>query len=539
MPTRRYRVASVLLGIIALLALIVSLAPTFLSTGQGNHVLLGAINQRIHGTLSTQQIKLGWVSGFNARGIVLKDANGHVIVDAPQVTTQLSLLDLFRDPKPLGKSNVIVKAMNLISYQDGSTNLSQALRQRTATEAGSSAPSLPFTGDVRLRVNKATWTSPDGKSITARDTQGQVKIDQGLLVASISSQVHAPRLAASQVRADIQGELNLGEATFRATQLSIVEEGPRGRAPSNRIAMREGSVLNFGKGQSDVTLSVQYDLQRLNQLLAPLLPRDLRMQGQHRVSMRVQGHLTDAPGLLCLRNISLSKTPLVFTHFSYKGFVLNNGNIPVQLEKGQLSFGNARLDASGGVLTLGGHIDLNGKEPVYVVDQSTALVSGMAISHELAQGPLKFLPTSWGASPKSQVDGTVTARVHKASLPLSKEGFTERGELLGQLEIHNLDSDSGGLQAIAQSLNPVAALSSLGNVEVKSQDMTVPFQLEDGRVQFENLRMQAGPLNLSFSGSVGVDGTIDADSHVDAAGIGVPAKIDIGGTVKQPEIQLK
>jgi hypothetical protein len=81
-PRRRWRKALLGLGVLLLLlVMVVALAPTLVSLGVGRGAIVGALEQHINGTVSIDQLKVGWLGPQSASGISVTGADGRTSAD--------------------------------------------------------------------------------------------------------------------------------------------------------------------------------------------------------------------------------------------------------------------------------------------------------------------------------------------------------------------------------------------------------------------------------------------------------------------------
>jgi hypothetical protein len=509
---------------------LVALSPTILSTTAGNRLLIAAVNRRISGHLAADHLSLGWLSGFTARGLTIDDPAGHRVVDLPRLDTEVSLLGALGRPTPVGKAYVEVRSIDIISYPDGSSSLSRVFGATKAAPPAR-APRLPFTGDVQFSVARATFAASGGSHVQARNCTGRVVVAADRLSADMKSLIEAPGLEASTLRLHAVADIDASRGLLVVGEPSTLEEGQ-----DNRLELAAGTRLSWGDEESDATLTLRYDLHRLAALLAPVLPSTLRVAGKHEATLHITGKLAEGAGLARLRTLTVAPVSFAYDRIEMYGLTLSYGRLPVRLARGVLSFGDAELAANDGVIVLAGRIDLNGTEPRYLLEEPRVVVRDVDLNDELATGPLAFLPVSWGRPAKGAIRGTVTVHLDQASVPLSQAGLMKDGRLAGQLHVAHLNADAPAIRAMVHALGPVASLAP--NVAVRDQSMTVPFALKDGRVQFDSVAITAAPFKLSFSGSVGLDGSLVARSMVRVGGIATPATIAITGTVQEPKVAL-
>jgi hypothetical protein len=536
---------------LALVALLLALGPSLLSTAAGNRWLVARVNRRIAGHLALERLSIGWRAGLTLRGLVLADAEGQRILDVPRVDTHLSLLAALRRPAAFGDTTIDIERADIVSYDDGTTNLARALDgprddpPRGTGDQQQRPQDLPLTGDLTFSVQRASWSSPKGPGLAARAAAGRIFIEgpHGRLRAGARGTVSAPEITPSTLRLHLVGDLDAARGLLDLTEPAMLEEqnasAGTSEAGGNRLAIDSGTRLSWGEEENEAHVSLHYDLARLAKLLSPALPPSLRMSGQHTTDLHVKGRLAEGAGLRRLRTLTLYPTAFTFDRLELSGLSLHDGRIPVQLEGGRLSFGDAEVAAASGSLQLAGQIDLNAPVPTYDLATPHTVARDLPLNEELTAGPLAFLPFGWGRSGTTSITGQASVKLERAALPLSRDALEKRGTAAGEVSVTHLTTSIPIVEAMAKALGPVAWLRHLQGFESRDQSLTIPFRLEGGRVAFEGLRLLAGPLTVSMAGSVGVDGTLDVTSHLQAAGVALPAVLAIKGTTRAPDVKVQ
>ncbi len=166
----------------------------------------------------------------------------------------------------------------------------------------------------------------------------------------------------------------------------------------------------------------------------------------------------------------------------------------------------------------------------------------IALNQKLAAGPLAFLPFMWGAM-KSQdktiaVTGQINIKVDQANIPLDFEELKKSGTLNGVLNVNNLQSDAPIFSQISDILKPLSFFKKLNLNMDGSNINNVTFVLKDGKVSYDNLQIALATAGMIFSGSVGLDKSLDMNVKITAAGLNLPIPLGMKGTITKPELAL-
>jgi hypothetical protein len=134
------RILLALAGIVVLLLLLALLAPTLLSTGWGNGLVVSQINCRIAGKVKIEVLSLAWFSGQQINGLTLVGPDGKTVLQAATIKMpDATLWAILRGSKDFGAVTVIQPSGTIEQLADGTTNLAAALKMTPSTAAAPSA----------------------------------------------------------------------------------------------------------------------------------------------------------------------------------------------------------------------------------------------------------------------------------------------------------------------------------------------------------------------------------------------------------------
>ena len=146
-PRRRLKKAALrLLGLVVVLAVLVAMAPTLVSWGVGQGVLLGRLEQQLNGSVALDRLDLAWFGPQYVDRLVITDAGGDRVADL-DLRLSAGLFDLLS-----GRTDAL--AIDLSGelqgelHEDGSTSFEDLLASSSAPEArrepGRKRSSEPF-----------------------------------------------------------------------------------------------------------------------------------------------------------------------------------------------------------------------------------------------------------------------------------------------------------------------------------------------------------------------------------------------------------
>lgn len=340
------------------------------------------------------------------------------------------------------------------------------------------------------------------------------------------------------VAVDLTGALDLAKKTYAVAADSAIKEVDPATGRGNTIALAKGNILSWGDVPSDATISIEYDLERLQGLLKDKLPDQTQLAGRHKMQVRLTGPLTRESGLRAFRKLSFDRTTLAFDKVYAQGVDLARGELALEMKNGIIALLPTSIPANGGSLNPHGRIDLNIDPPAYVHDQAAPrkLGENLQINKEIAGTWLAWLPLQWGnpavgdpnAAPTlAQVAGLLNLQIDKAYIPLDGTLFKQKGTLTGTLDIQKLTTDVPFLTDVLKQLGPVARITQPDFLSIRGGNIQpVTFSLQDGRVRYQNLILGSDKASLRFNGSVGLDLTLDINMD-----LSLQANASGGGTL--------
>lgn len=147
------RLIKICLVLLLFSACFIALLPTLVSTEWGRKQVVYWVNRSIPGKIEIRALDLHWTKGQDLQGILLKDPQGHSVLQIEKLSTEATLWQLFRKSTHLGYTQIIDLNAAIQTNEKGSTNLHEALGIAQATV--STAPlfhSATLLSDVNVEL---------------------------------------------------------------------------------------------------------------------------------------------------------------------------------------------------------------------------------------------------------------------------------------------------------------------------------------------------------------------------------------------------
>ncbi|QDT15816.1 hypothetical protein [Alienimonas californiensis] len=189
-------------------------------------------------------------------------------------------------------------------------------------------------------------------------------------------------------------------------------------------------------------------------------------------------------------------------------------------------------------------VDFTGREAAVRLPAGRIL-SGVRFTPEATRGWLGLVsPLAAGSV---QADGAFDVDLDGAAAPLSDllAGDLRRAGAGGRLVVERADFTAGPVaDGLLGAVRGASALlrgsvgGDLQDVRVRLPAQSTPFRLSGGRVFHQNLIARSGSVEVTTSGSVGLDGALDLRAEIPLGGDlgGRRATVPIGGTIDAPRI---
>ena len=303
-------------AVVLLLALVVVLLPTLLSSGVGTRWTLDLMNQRIPGRVEAADLRLSWIKGQQLQGLRLLDPQGETVAVIDHVgLPDIGLIDLLRAKSDIGAVVIEDGQVQLVQDEHGRVNLDRAL----GTSWFGSGPQEQEPRDEPGRDEPRPQPDEDHRS----------EEGGGVLPPDLSLQFALRNLRVTMVGPEIEPiELELPEATLTAngpTKLGLTLAAFVAQGQDRGQVKLAGTAANLFNASGELDLSAaSFDVDgniaglpltavdrlaatrgKLVTVLGPMLDAELLLKGKLS-EMRALAHATSEN--LKLR-IKLTATP--------------------------------------------------------------------------------------------------------------------------------------------------------------------------------------------------------------------------------------
>ncbi|MGC9260587.1 MAG: hypothetical protein ACP5I8_11010 [Phycisphaerae bacterium] len=457
----------------------------------------------------------------------------------------------------MGKATIVNISTLAISTSDGAMTLSlpKPMAIQTGTPMAATIPAFTMTAKL---VKFVPLLEALGKFQAGAKLQGALVLhgalqskadiitanfDGGVKSYQLMIPGSSANLPPDNITLAVSGSVNPSAATFTCLDNCMIGEHAVTGAGGDMLQLNKGSVLAWSyQSPENIDGALHYNLARIQALLGPLLPAGLTMTGQHTMKLQITGPLTADKGLREFRKLDIAPTALGFDKIAIDGLTLGPGEISFAESGGILRLIPSAIPANKGTLNTGGHIDFNLPTPEFIVSRPLTLVNNVQMNGSMGGTLLNFLPLTWGAGTQSaglvQLSGMLNLQLQNANLPLEFTQLKKTGTLTGTVSATHITSDSPLFALITRSMGPFASTNG-GSLALKDSGIRpTTFNLRNGKIYYQNLKMLLASFGMAFSGWVGLDQTLHQDVNISGAGVTVPIPLSIDGTTSKPKLHL-
>lgn len=273
-----------------------------------------------------------------------------------------------------------------------------------------------------------------------------------------------------------------------------------------------GETIVRHQGESTIVESlgsITYDAARAAEKLRPYTGGMLTAVGQKTQPLEVTW--VNSPNHRWMEELS-AKTSIGWDGANAVGIDIGGTEIPLVIENGRFA-SKAEIPVSQGVLRWNLDGDL-GAEPMVVRQSQQRVIENVAITRQMCQGWLKYITPL--LADVTSVQGNLTLDIDRAEI-YPTEAFRQTVE--GRLHVHGANVGPGPLAD--QILMLVTQIRNLrrgaGAADGGGQptswlqlpEQNIAFAVDRGRVSHRDMKIQAGDVLVTTSGSVGLDGSLE------------------------------
>lgn len=293
----------------------------------------------------------------------------------------------------------------------------------------------------------------------------------------------------------LQGEQVAAQANLVQAQGSRNVELPVVAMESSLLTWK-GSVAYEGDVQRILTIEGKAlpDFSRLAQVAEKLIDRPLLMSGKSPQQVSLQLPLQAAAGQE--RRIAFTYEGVVDT-FGYQGIDVRSLAVSSAIGQGKGEL-DIRGQLNGGLLRINPSFDGASKPPVFFLSQPQAVLSDVQLKEPLMQNVLGKVHPLFGVLVRPQ--GVVSMQANAFRWPA---GTVEQAEFETVFDVRQLQLESNVF------LREILQLLGLADEAMDLRDAEVTCHGKEGRVSCSPVHILIADSEMTMSGSVGYDGSLD------------------------------
>jgi hypothetical protein len=497
------------------LAEIAARFPDTLGIKQGLTVASGAVAANASLVSSAEQ--LSFTCNAVTRDIAATQDGRQVVIDKPITLTASGSLD-----------------------QDRSLSLDEfKLDSSFAQATGSGTPddlTINVSADIAAALEEA------GKFLDLKDADAS-----GRLVADIQAKVSSPGTRRIAINAAVDKlSIDRIDVDEPRIDLSVSADVTADAVNIERLKLASSLVtLDCSGSLTDIqnarglTISgkLGLGLEKLGVMLTTMTGRSLVLEGNELRDFTINTSLSGTSPDEILKGTT-AEAAIHLKRVKGFGIETTPADLQIALKDGIADI-TLKTGANGGTVSLAPRIDASAKPPLLTIPDGSVILKDVKLTDELSSEVLGLIhPLFRGCA---VLGGRVSLTMDKCHVPLSAAHQTDI-EIGAKVQLNDVLLSADGI------VGKIAAMMGQEIKTISIPDQEIVVRCEKGRVTPSPLTVKSKGYSVVFSGSIGLDGSMDYLAQVplteemvhNAAAYehlkGTTLKLPIGGTVSKPRI---
>ncbi len=281
------------------------------------------------------------------------------------------------------------------------------------------------------------------------------------------------------------------------------------------------------KGQADL----QYDWAQVTTLASGFLPKDMKLEGKRKDSITFSSEYPAGKPDLLFANLNADISS-GFEKLQYTGVNLGKTEPKIEIKNGLLKIEPLTTTINNGKLNFAAQADMKTEPVLLTTTKPMKIIENLEINDEIAKKYLPFFNPIFADS------FNVTGKANLSCETLIVPVYAGKGrdiDIAGTVSVEKLT-----MQASAKGL--LGQLYSLIGKSGPGQTITVrptKFTIRDGFVHYDDMQVDIGNNPVNFSGTIGLDRTLDMEVTLPYTLEGTTVRIDKETGAKRITIPLK
>jgi hypothetical protein len=294
----------------------------------------------------------------------------------------------------------------------------------------------------------------------------------------------------NEVTLAFNAEINPSEKAINIKTLQL-------NSPEIKIHKGEFSQVSKGEktrmaGQAEC----EYDWTAVDTIVAPYLPEGLTLQGKRKDSFSFSSEFPVGHADQFMPNLNADGT-LGFEQADYMGLDFGPTETNMQIDNGVLTIAPFTTTVNEGQLNFSGQTDFNQKPPLLKTTKPMQIAKGIKVNDETARKLLKYVSPIFANA--INTSGITNFFCEQLAIPLSAEA-KNKAVVIGTISIDQLRIQASDL---------FGQILTTGDQSAKMVIRPTRFSLQNGFLHYDDLQLDVGDNPVNFSGTTGLDGSLD------------------------------
>ena len=348
-----------------------------------------------------------------------------------------------------------------------------------------------------------------------RITTDSTKID-GLKVSYPDKKPFGP----NDVTLAFNVELNPKEKAINIKMLDL---------DSPQIKIRKGEFSHVSKGEK-IHLAgkaeCEYDWTAVDTVVSPYLPEGLSLKGKRKDAINFASEFPTGQTDQLVPNLTATGT-LGFEQADYMGLSFGPTDTDIRIDNGVLTIAPFTTTVNEGQFNFAGQADFNQKPALLKTTEPMQIAKGIKINDETARKLLKYVSPIFANAVNTS--GITNFHCEQLAIPMSAEA-KNNAVVIGTISIDQLRIHASDL---------LGQILTTGDRSAKMTIHPTRFTLQNGFLHYEDMQIDVGDNPVNFSGTTGLDGSLDMMVTLPYTAEGRTVRIDRDGSARRITVPLK
>jgi len=295
------------------------------------------------------------------------------------------------------------------------------------------------------------------------------------------------------------------------------------------IKIRKGEFSHVSKDEKTRLAGkaeCEYDWTAVDTVVSPYLPEGLSLKGKRKDAINFASEFPTGQADQLVPNLTATGT-LGFEQADYMGLNFGPTDTDIRIDDGVLTIAPFTTTVNEGQLNFAGQANFNQKPALLKTTKPMQIAKGIKINDETSKKLLKYVSPIFANAVNTS--GITDFHCEQLAIPMSAEA-KNKAVVIGTISIDQLRIHASDL---------LGQILTTGDRSAKMKLHPTRFTLQNGFLHYEDMQIDVGDNPVNFSGTTGLDGSLDMMVTLPYTAEGRTVRVDRDGSSRRITVPLK